>query len=239
MNTSNTLHIEITCANGEIVKGQTYLENAAIQFGVTKKNEALIKLLQVAQFKVREYFPRDEKYYSNPANVLHDLKAFADKAEIEIGQLNTNNIDSITITCANGETTQGTPYIHKAARNLKLSQGKASKKNTKATLRALLEIAKINQFSKRDKNYYLNPKNAFHDLKAFTDKAEIEIGQLNTSNTNSIEITCANGETVKGQTYFTNAARQLGLSTSHKEDKIHYKAAIRKLIEIANSRITK
>jgi uncharacterized iron-regulated protein len=130
-----------------MVKGITYLNNAAIALGLAKstklansRHSETLKLL----FKIAGIKARDASYYQSIEFVLHDLNAFAQKlgSDRTYHDLTVNNSRSLSVTCCNGETVRGGVYLHNAAIALGLAKNYLeADSNLSATLRKLKEIA--------------------------------------------------------------------------------------------------
>ena len=152
LTTSNLERIRVLCANGEKVKGITWLLNAAVALGLAKNTheaggkraKTLKTLLYTAGYNAPEYL-RDWAYYSDPENTRRDLEAFAwelgeDKTPLD---LTTSNLDyRIRVLCANGEMVKGKTWLRNAAvalglaKNSREAGGKSSE-----TLKKLKEVA--------------------------------------------------------------------------------------------------
>ena len=129
------------------MRGATYLHHAAIALNLarnareatSKLAETLRRLKEIAGVTVR-----DHTYHQTPDTVLYDLKAYAEalgtgKTPID---LSTSNIQSISITCHNGENVRGATYLRNAAIALNLARNTKEANSKQAeTLRRLKEIA--------------------------------------------------------------------------------------------------
>jgi hypothetical protein len=225
--------VEVKCANGESVKGGTYLKNASVKLGLTRNNveansmqgEILREMKKLAGYEVPE-FERDRAYYENPEYVKADLEAYAATIGKNVLELNAKNISSVEVECVNGELVKGATYIGKAAIHLGLAKNavEAGFKRVEV-LKILKWIAgyEVVEFEKevpefeRDEFYYENPAYVKADLEAYAAAVGKGVLELNPGSIQSVEVKCANGESVRGQTYIKNAAVQLGLAQNDVE----------------------
>lgn len=260
----NILALSIKTSNGEPeIKGQRYLNNAAIALGFardykdapSKHTETLKALLKKAGFTVPEYLSRDILYYRNSKYVKRDLKAYAKKLSIErkktvvLSDLKAGNIYSLTITGSNNEPNiSGTRYLKHAAISLGLAKdsNEAHTKQT-AALEILLQTigVEITKYSPRDNKYYTNSHNVERDLINYArelsnmNNIQMTVFDLNTSNLDSLFITCSNNEpSVKGRKYLLNAAVALGIAENTSQAALKPLVTLKKLFEIAGFEIT-
>lgn len=137
----------ITCQNGQVVKGESYLHYAAIAFGFaedtesasSKQAQTLRCLLKTAGFDIF-----DEDYFKDSEKVRADLRSFAK----QLGEdktpfgLSTHSIQSLCIRCQNGQEMRGYAYLHTAAKALGFARTvKEANSKLSFTLRTLKEIA--------------------------------------------------------------------------------------------------
>ena len=114
---------EILCANGEAVKGFTYLRRAAVALGIAansaaakpKEVDALVILKEKLGIETKAYPPMDKAYFSLVSNVLYDMEAYAKEIGVEIIDITTKNCASVGVVCSNGETVRGGTYIRRGA----------------------------------------------------------------------------------------------------------------------------
>jgi len=256
LNTGNIEFLEITCSNGEKVKGRTYLVNAAVSLrladnsteGKTKKRKALKSLVQIAGFKIKEYAPRDAEYYRNPEFVKTDLETFTEELSkqrdeaITVLDLNPGNIRSLEIVCSNGEKVKGRTYLINAGIALDLAKTTREAGNkTKDILSKLRQIAgfKTKEYAPRDAEYYRNPEFVKTDLEAFAEELSkqkdevITVSELTPYAISTIEIIACNQERVRGQTYLLNTCITLSLARTTREATSKQKIALDILLKIA------
>lgn len=243
LNTANTPLISITCKNGQVMRGASYLSTAAIVLGFAKNNkEASSKkarilkyLLRTAGFEVPEYSPLDRAYFQDPAIVRADLTAFASqlgegKAPLD---LTTQNITSLSITCQNNRVMRGQAYINTAAKALGFAKNykEAGSKQAKV-IKQLLKTAGFDIF---DKAYFLDPNKVSADLTAFASQLGHNKGSLDFSagSIRKLIIICQNGQAMRGVTYLHTAARALGFAKTTKEASRKHVHTLRILKEIA------
>ena len=113
LNTNNLIKNEVTCSNGELVKGFTYLRRAkTADFGETY-SEALTNLKKLIEIETEKYIEMNIEYFTEK-NVRNDLQAFADKADVSIKDLHTGNLTKNEVICSNGELVKGQTYLKRA-----------------------------------------------------------------------------------------------------------------------------
>lgn len=143
-----------------------------------------------------------------------DLEAFAKKVGCKVFELNTGNMLSARIACANdGMVVSGATYLKGAAIHYGLKNKKGGLKRAEA-----LKRLKNQGCVKRDEDYYFNQDYVRADLEAFARMIGVDVlglGVLNMSS--SIIIACANGEHgVRASLYLNEAALCFGVVKNNK-----------------------
>ncbi len=243
VNTGNISKLEITCSNGEKVKGATYLLNAGVALGMAKGiKEAQSKQAEILKtlLKTAGYEVRDKDYYSSPEYMRADLEAFAQQlGEWETPlDLSTSNIVKFEITCSNGEKVKGTTYLLNAGVALGIAKNAKEAGSKQAEiLKTLLKTVgyEIKEYKPRDKEYYSNLEHVRSDLEALAEqlgKGKTPL-DVNTGNISKLEITCSNGEKVKGATYLLNAGVALGMAKDAREASSQLAEILKTLLKTA------
>lgn len=243
LSTLNIGPLSITCQNGRVIKGQSYLRIAAIALGFGKNTVEAMRvrgytlkyLLKTAGFDLF-----DEDYFRDPNKVKADLTAFA----IQLGahktllELNAKKLRSLSIVCTNGQTMRGGTYLSAAARALGFAKdSKEAKTAHSQVFKHLLKIVgfDIPEYAPLDKAYFEDPDKVKADLTAFAaelgeDKTPLD---LSTSNIKPLSINCQNGQVMKGQAYLHIAAKTFGFVRTTKEASSKLFQTFRKLKQIA------
>jgi hypothetical protein len=223
------IYIQITCANGEKMRGQRYLKRFAVINGIAMTPSEvsyaqMTKVLKILQRKLGgEYQTNDLEYYTEE-NIRYDLQAFVNQIDgvDNIAELTISGILKKEITCANGERRKGRTYLARAI----IVHG-IGKKNTTRTFPEMNKILKrfkatlgiqIVEPTEMNKEYYTE-ENIRHDLQAFVDQIEgiDSSAELTVAKMKSIQITCANGEKMRGEAYLKRFTVINGIARISKE----------------------
>ena len=172
---------------------------------------------EVAQrlgWKLPEEFPvMGASYYNNTQNVSKDLAGFAATAGIPLDQLTAKPMLKLIAKCSNGESINGNRYLHRAAAALKIGKGERLRES-EVLIALKRKIGAHQELEKpMDTTYFTDAENVGSDLKKYAASIQSSVGDIKPSFISGIEIICANGQTVKGQTYIRRAAHALGLTS--------------------------
>ncbi len=111
--------MSVICSNGDTVRWQRYFSTAKKTLRVDSDVAAIAQLKTLIGLEVKQYDPLDAKYFAQKSNVLHDLSAFANTADVTIGECTTRTPDNkVKIVCANGEPVSWDRYLMKAGKAL-------------------------------------------------------------------------------------------------------------------------
>ena len=258
LSTWNMASLEIICCNGEKVKGTRYLSNAGIALGIAKESRKSLKnmyktlniLLEKAGYEAKalipsnkaysEYAAEEKDYYGNSAYIKKDLEAFVNELDegAEVDNLTAGAIETIEITCCNGEKLKGNMYLNRAGVALGMAKnGDEARSIHNRILIKLMKIAgfELKEYQQKCKAYYINQEIVRNDFEAFA----VELGEgmttedLTSSNIRDLEIICCNGEKINGNKYILNAGVTLEMVKNTKEAQSIKALIFKKLMETA------
>ncbi len=222
--------------NGSVIFGPEKLTNPKT-LGVPKvtiQNNDLyvidsdILVENIAKIQV----PRDKSYYENPEYVKADLEAFAKAAGKTSIALSTGDAEAETI-CSNGESVTFRTYISNACVALGLANDSTDAKSKVVdTLKYLKKLAGMDVKDDRDEVYYKDPVKVKADLEAFAKACNKSVVELCTNDANTRTI-CSNGESVRFDTYITNACVALGIGEDSIDSKSRVLDALKYLKKLA------
>lgn len=249
--TTHHVPVRITCANNEAnVRLGQYIEAATIAFGDAEnatdaqnmRAGTLRQLKRIAGISVPEIVPRNFAYYVNPAMVDHDLRAFVSALGLtSAGELNEDMLkNSVSITCANGESVQAGRYLTLAAVHLfNIRYDDVLQKDRKQVLRLLLDIAGYPVPANILLNAaYFTESVVQSDLGAFADaQKRTDIHTLNQKRLLQSRVRITTGEELSGQQYLGAAGIALGIIQQAKDVRLHVGEILKRLFSIAGSPI--
>ncbi len=111
--------VSVVCSNGDTVKWQRYFSTARKALGVDSDVAAVAQLKTLIGLEVKQYDKLDAKYFAQKSNVLRDLRAYANAADVTISECTTRTPDTkMKIWCSNGESVSWSGYLTRAGKAL-------------------------------------------------------------------------------------------------------------------------
>ena len=250
----NTSNIHINLAEKPRLTAKNYIAKAAIHFGLVNNGEdplskgaEALKLLKIKSgIDVKEYAKMDAAYFAKEENIKTDLKAFIaaiQKKGKKISKpedLLPNHFKTVEAVCNNKETVKGKTYLLRAAVALEIVEKyeDASGFNTDS-LNGLLNRIKVEkkEYPEMNRKYFENIENLKQDLYSYLSATEeTNPDNLKAKKMRSVEVVCANGEKVKGNTYLIRAGIELKLVNNRIEGANSITKICKALIQILKNR---